>query len=91
MYTIYMTQRELQINNHKVDNGLNEAVIQDNSGKMSDSLYETFLGTTETPVQLIFFLGSLSSGDYSFLFICNCKIAFCSGASTQYQRLTTSK
>ena len=30
MYTIYMTQRELQINNHKVDNGLNEAVIQDN-------------------------------------------------------------
>ena len=28
--TIYMIQRELQINNHKVDNGLNEAVIRDN-------------------------------------------------------------
>ena len=28
--TIYIIQRELQINNHKVDNGLNEAVIRDN-------------------------------------------------------------
>ena len=28
--TIYVIQRELQINNHKVDNGLNEAVIRDN-------------------------------------------------------------
>ena len=27
---IYIIQRELQINNHKVDNGLNEAVIRDN-------------------------------------------------------------
>ena len=25
--TVYIIQRELQINNHKVDNGLNEAVI----------------------------------------------------------------
>ena len=88
---IYIIQRELQINNHKTDNGLNEAVIQDNSGKMSDSLYKAFLGTTETPVHFIFFLGSLSSRDYLFLFICYCKIAFCLGASTQYQHLTTSK
>ena len=28
--TIYIIQRELQINNHKVDNGLNEPVIRDN-------------------------------------------------------------
>ena len=28
--TIYIVQRELQINNHKVDNGLNEAIIRDN-------------------------------------------------------------
>ena len=28
--TVYIIQRELQINNHKVDNGLNEAVIRDN-------------------------------------------------------------
>ena len=28
--TIYIIQRERQINNHKVDNGLNEAVIRDN-------------------------------------------------------------
>ena len=27
---IYLIQREIQINNHKVDNGLNEAVIRDN-------------------------------------------------------------
>ena len=27
---ISIIQRELQINNHKVDNGLNEAVIRDN-------------------------------------------------------------
>ena len=27
---IYVVQRELQINNHKVDNGLNEAVIRNN-------------------------------------------------------------
>ena len=32
---IYIIQRELQINNHKTDNGLNEAVIQDNSGEMT--------------------------------------------------------
>ena len=28
--TVYIIQRELQINNHKVGNGLNEAVIRDN-------------------------------------------------------------
>ena len=28
--TIYVIQKGLQINNHKVDNGLNEAVIRDN-------------------------------------------------------------
>ena len=28
--TMSIIQRELQINNHKVDNGLNEAVIRDN-------------------------------------------------------------
>ena len=28
--TIYLIKRALQINNHKVDNGLNEAVIRDN-------------------------------------------------------------
>ena len=28
--TIYIIQRELQINNHKVDNGLNQPVIRDN-------------------------------------------------------------
>ena len=28
--TIYTIQRELEINNHKVDNGLNKAVIRDN-------------------------------------------------------------
>ena len=28
--TIYIIQRQLQINNHKVDNGLNKAVIRDN-------------------------------------------------------------
>ena len=36
--TIYIIQKELQINNHKVDNGLHEAVIRDNyfqSGKMT--------------------------------------------------------
>ena len=46
--TIYVIQRELQINNHKVDNGLNEAVIQDNlfQFKKNDSLYKAFLGAT---------------------------------------------
>ena len=28
--TIYIIQRELQINNHKVDNGLNKVAIRDN-------------------------------------------------------------
>ena len=28
--TIYIIQRELQINNHKIDNGSNEVVIRDN-------------------------------------------------------------
>ena len=28
--TIYIIQRELQINNHKIRNGLNEAFIRDN-------------------------------------------------------------
>ena len=28
--TIYIIQRELQINNHKINNGLNEAFIRDN-------------------------------------------------------------
>ena len=28
--TIYIIQRELQINNHKICNGLNEAFIRDN-------------------------------------------------------------
>ena len=35
----------------------------------------------------MFFLGSLSSRDYSFLFICSCNITFSLGASTQYQLL----
>ena len=84
---------KLQIKNRKVDNGLNEAVIRDNWFKLkeNDFLYEAFLGTIETPVHFIYFLGSLSSRDYSFSFICSCKMAFCLGASTQYQHLTTNK
>ena len=90
-YNLYNTK--LQIKNRKVDNGLNEAVIRDNWFKLkeNDFLYEAFLGTIETPVHFIYFLGSLSSRDYSFSFICSCKMAFCLGASTQYQHLTTNK
>ena len=67
-------------------------IISSNSVKLnSDSLYEAFLWTTETPVHFICFLGALSSRDYSLLFICSWKIAFCLGASTQYQHFTTSK
>ena len=90
-YNLYNTK--FQIKNRKVDNGLNEAVIRDNWFKLmvNDFLYETFLETIETPVHFIYFLDSLSSRDYSFSFICSCKMAFCLGASTQYQHLTTKK
>ena len=85
---IQSTQRELNINNHNVDNGLNEdfiEIISSDSEKMTP-FTRFFLGITETPVHFAFFLSSLPYRHYSFLFMYSCKIPFCIEGTTQFQQ-----
>ena len=79
---IQSTQRELKINNHKVDNELNEDFIE----IISSNSEKFFLGITETPVHFAFFLNSLPYHHYSFLFMYSCKIPFCIEGTTQFQQ-----
>ena len=86
-------QRELKINNHEVDNGLNQdfiEIISSNSGKKSPftklfweqqkHLFTSPSSWVRCHIVII-----------RFFSICSCKTSFYLGGTTQYQHFTTGK